>query len=376
MTSVGSQVPPTTTPPTSLTAADDGALGYELIVDDVEFPLGLEAVPGEDRLLVVTKGGVVWILEDGELIGDPFLNISDIVSNGREQGLLSLAFHPDYRTNGRFFVHYTDRGGDTRVVEYRRSGDPDLADAEPVQTILERQQPAGNHNGGRILFGPDGFLYVGLGDGGRANDAFGNGQNPDTLLGGLLRLDVDGGVPYAIPADNPFGDGLGAPELWAIGLRNPWQFTFDRGLLIIADVGQNSFEEINVAPADAPGLNYGWPITEGLHCFSPQSSCAVEGITLPVVEVAHGDAGTCSIVGGVVYRGAAIPWLQGQYLYSDFCGGYLRSLSIQDGRTGEQTDWSDQVGFLRRVTAFGVDHTGEVYLLTPDRGIYKIVADP
>jgi hypothetical protein len=232
-------------------------------------------------------------------------------------------------------------------------------------------QPAANHNGGTIAFGPDGYLFIGLGDGGGGGDTFGTGQPVDDLLGNLLRIDVDGD-PYAIPAGNPYADSDGADEVWANGLRNPWRFWFDEDLIYIGDVGQNAYEEINVAPADAAGLNYGWPITEGLHCFEPASDCDLGGLTQPVVEVEHGDAGTCSIAGGVVYRGAAIPELTGHYFYSDFCGGWLRSFLIADGVATDVRDWTDQVGAPGNVVSFGTDAAGEIYLLTTER-VFRIV---
>ena len=236
--------------------------------------------------------------------------------------------------------------------------------------VFRIDQPAANHNGGMIEFGPDGFLYVGLGDGGRSNDAFGNGQNPASALGVLLRFDVSAPGIAAPAPGNPFA----VPEVWFIGLRNPWRFSIDpvSGLILIAAVGQNAFEEISAALLSEPGVNYGWPITEGLHCFRPRSGCDVDGLTLPVWEVAHGDAGTCSITGGVVYRGAAIPALVGHYLFSDFCGGYLRSIPVE-GAFETAVDWTEQVGDASRVVSFGTDSEGEVYVLNSDGDILKIV---
>jgi glucose/arabinose dehydrogenase len=222
--------------------------------------------------------------------------------------------------------------------------------------LLTVEQPAANHNGGMIQTGPDGMLYVGLGDGGGSNDRFGHGQNTETLLGGIVRID---------PAS-------GEAELWSYGLRNPYRFWFDGDVLYIGDVGQGAYEEIDVVTFDPDGFNFGWPITEGLHCFSPRTGCDVAGLTLPVIEVEHGDGGTCSITGGVVYRGAAIPELDGHYLYSDYCGGWLRSFRFQDGEAVDQKDWTDEVGSAGRVVSFGVDHTGEVYVLTVD-AIRRIV---
>jgi glucose/arabinose dehydrogenase len=229
------------------------------------------------------------------------------------------------------------------------------ADPESERVLLRLDQPAGNHNGGTIMFGPDGLLYLGLGDGGAANDRFGNGQNQDTLLGGLVTLAVDG---------EP------SPTLFDYGLRNPWRFWFDEGLAYIADVGQGMYEEVSVAPIE-PGLNFGWPITEGLHCFDPPSDCDTSGITLPEIEVVHGDAGTCSITGGIVYRGPSIPEIQGEYFYSDYCGGYLRSFHLEEG-TAVVTDWTDQVGSAGAIVGFGIDGAGEMYVATTER-LLKVV---
>ena len=279
-----------------------------------------------------------------------------------------LPSRPDYDSSRRFFVHYSDVRGDTVLAEFTAADL--LADSTTEVIVFRIDQPAANHNGGMIEFGPDGFLYVGLGDGGRSNDAFGNGQNPASALGVLLRFDVSAPGIAAPAPGNPFA----APEVWSIGLRNPWRFSIDpvSGLILIADVGQNAFEEISAALLSEPGVNYGWPITEGLHCFRPRSGCDVDGLTLPVWEVAHGDAGTCSITGGVVYRGAAIPALVGHYLFSDFCGGYLRSIPVE-GAFETAVDWTEQVGDAGRVVSFGTDSEGEVYVLNSDGDILKIV---
>ncbi|MDX1661786.1 MAG: PQQ-dependent sugar dehydrogenase, partial [Gemmatimonadota bacterium] len=265
----------------------DGSDGVRLerIVEGLDFPLHVTAPSGDPRLFIVEKSGRVRIRKDGALLDEPFLDLSGQVSGGSEQGLLSIAFHPDYASNGRFFVDYTNRAGDTRVVEYRVSNDPDRADPASARTILEVAQPFSNHNGGLVAFGPDGMLYVGLGDGGSGGDPGENGQDRSTLLGTLLRIDVDGGEPYAIPADNPFVDDPDARgEIWAWGLRNPWRFAFDRstGDLYIADVGQNRFEEVNAVSGAGKGLNYGWDVVEGDACFEPRDGCDRTGLTPPV----------------------------------------------------------------------------------------------
>jgi hypothetical protein len=274
-----------------------------------------------------------------------------------------LAFDPAYSKNGHFYVHYSDSGGDTVVASYQVSDNPDRADASSGRVLFEADQPASNHNGGMLAFGPDGYLYLALGDGGRSNDAFGHGQRSDTVYGALLRFATD---PFGPAPDNPFG------EVWSYGLRNPWRFSFDGDLIYIGDVGQNAYEEINVASARAPGLNFGWPISEGLHCFSPASGCDVEGITLPVIEVQHGDGRACSITGGYVYRGSAMEELDGHYFYSDYCGGWLRSFRWNGSSVVDQMDWTGEVGSIGRISSFGTDAFGELYL-TADGSVYKIV---
>ncbi len=343
------------------------------IADGLDFPVHLASPPGDERLFVVEKVGTIRVVREGQVLDEPFLDIRDLVSDGSEQGLLSVAFHPAFATNGRFFVNYTDRAGDTQVVEYRVSADPDRADPAPVRTILGLDQPFANHNGGLLVFGPDGMLYVGLGDGGSAGDPQGNGQNTGTLLGSLLRIDVDGGAPYAIPPDNPFVGQAGARgEIWAYGLRNPWRYSFDRGTgdLYIADVGQNDLEEVNAEPGDGGGLNYGWNVMEGTECFR-SDDCDPSGLTLPVLEYDHGDG--CSITGGFVYRGAAIPDLAGLYLFSDFCSGFVRSFRMAGGEAVEERRWPE-LEPNGSVTSFGEDADGELYILTREGSVFQIVA--
>ncbi|MGH7571439.1 MAG: PQQ-dependent sugar dehydrogenase [Gemmatimonadota bacterium] len=342
------------------------------IADGLDFAVHLASPPGDQRLFVVEKVGTIRVIQEGQVLGAPFLDIRNLVSGGSEQGLLSVAFHPDYATNGRFFVDYTNQDGDTRVVEYRVSADPDRAEPSPVRTILSVDQPFANHNGGLLAFGPDGMLYVGLGDGGSSGDPQGNGQNTGTLLGSLLRIDVDGGTPYAIPPDNPFAGQAGARgEIWAYGLRNPWRYSFDRAMgdLYIADVGQSDLEELNAEPGDQGGINYGWNIMEGTECFR-SDDCDRTGLTLPVLEYDHGDG--CSVSGGFVYRGEALPELAGLYFFSDFCSGFVRSFRLAGGEAVEERSWPElEPG--GSVTSFGEDAAGELYILTREGSVFQIV---
>jgi glucose/arabinose dehydrogenase len=367
------------------TGPDDGdpgngsglSLAAELVVSGVPDPVDLRSPPGDERLFVVEQGGRIRIVRDGALLDEPFLDLGGLVSTGgSEQGLLSMAFHPGYASNGWFFVNYTDVGGDTRVVRYTVSTDPDQADPSSGSLVLQVQQPFGNHNGGHILFGPDGMLYVAMGDGGDGGDPEGNGQNPATLHGALLRLDVDGGEPYGIPADNPFvGDLDARDEIWAWGLRNPWRISFDppTGMLYVADVGQDRWEEVNAVPASQPGLNYGWNVMEGPECFATDP-CDTTGLVLPVLSYRIGAEG-CAIIGGGVYRGSGIPDLVGHYFYSDFCGGWLRSFRLDGGEAVDEEEWP--VGDLGRILSMGVDSAGELYLLSLAQGgsVFRLVQE-
>lgn len=335
------------------------------------------AADGSGRLFVVEKKGFIRVVQNHVLADTPFLDITDRVGSlSSEQGLLGLAFHPDYAGNGLFFVNYTDLEGDTVVARFATSGDPNRAEPGSEAVILTLDQPAANHNGGHLAFGQDGYLYVGTGDGGGAGDRYGNGQNGQTLLGAMLRLDVDSGLPYNVPSTNPF---VGRPnvrdEIWALGLRNPWRYSFDRltGDLFIADVGQNQYEEVNFQPADsAGGQNYGWPIMEGRHCYPADRPCERVGLTLPVREYDHSRG--CSVTGGYVYRGQEFPILTGIYLFGDYCSGRIWGLA-----PAANGDW--QVAELAQVDAqlssFGEDERGELYLLDMGRGeILKIAAQP
>jgi glucose/arabinose dehydrogenase len=337
-------------------------------------PLYAASPAGDGRLFIVEQGGTVRILKNGGVLPAAFLDISARISVGGEHGLLSIAFHPSYAANGYFFLYYTDLNGDIQISRFTVSANPDVADAGSEKPILKIPHPTNaNHNGGLVMFGPDGKLYIGTGDGGGAGDTAGNAQNRNTLLGKVLRIDVDGGDPYAIPADNPFVGQAGMKgEIWAWGVRNPWRFSFDAGLLYVADVGQASWEEVDVVSASAGGLNYGWNTMEGTHCYGA-SSCSQAGLTLPVLEYDH-SGGACAVTGGFVYRGGQIPELDGTYFYADYCAGWVKSFQYTGGTVTEQHDW--QLGGVGDILSFGKDASGELYVLTAGGTVYRITRAP
>jgi len=330
---------------------------------------------GDERLFVVEQSGVIRVVEQGQLLDTPFLDIRDRTGSSQlEQGLLGLAFHPDYASNGAFFVNYTDKSGNTHISRFMVSqDDANLADPDSETVLLTYQQPYPNHNGGQVAFGPDGYLYIGAGDGGSANDPLHNGQNPTTILGSLLRLDVNQlNETYLIPATNPFvGSDEGLNEIWAWGLRNPWRFSFDRltGDLYIADVGQNLWEEVNFQSADSQGgENYGWNIMEGTHCFA-SDPCDSTGLVPPIFEYSHGEG--CSITGGYVYRGSEFPELYGNYFVADYCQGTIwRLVATESG------EWASALVHDSPyvISSFGEDAAGELYILDHTGGsLYRIV---
>ena len=341
------------------------------VVGGLSNPLFLTAPAGDTaRLFVVEQVGRIRIVRGGSLVTQPFLDVSALITAGGESGLLSMAFDPDYATTGHFWVNYTDRSGDTRVVRYRVSSNPDVADPASALQVLLIDQPYANHNGGLVMFGPDRMLYVGMGDGGASGDPHNHGQDRSTLLGDMLRIDVKSTTPYAIPANNPYRNTPNVrPEIWASGLRNPWRFSFDSasGLLYIADVGQGAWEEINAQPASAGGLNYGWRVMEGAHCFSAMT-CNRNGLTEPVHEYGRGDG--CSVTGGFVYRGRRLSGLEGTYFYSDYCQGWLKSFRVENGRATDHRDW--QVGNLGQILSFGQDASGELYMLSANGRVYRL----
>ncbi len=326
-------------------------------------PVFLAQPLNDGRIFVVEQGGRIRVIRNGVLQTTPFLDISARVLSGGERGLLSVAFHPQYASNHFFYVYFTTQtNGDIRVERFTVTSNPEVADATTSKLIITAPHSTySNHNGGLLTFGPDGMLYAGLGDGGSGGDPLGNGQNFNSLLGSLLRLDVDHGDPYAIPADNPFvGQANHRGEVWAKGLRNPWRYAFDAptSLLYIADVGQDLHEEVDVVPASSAGLNYGWNVMEGLSCYNA-STCNQTGFTLPLIDYGHN--GPCSITGGYVYRGSAIPAIRGHYFYSDYCAGFLKSLRYQDGVAVDQKDWGLTTA---AVASFGVDFAGELYMIS------------
>ncbi|MBI1224759.1 MAG: T9SS type A sorting domain-containing protein [Bacteroidetes bacterium] len=330
---------------------------------------------GDDRLFIVEQRGYIWILDKtGFKLPTPFLNIDPIVgSSGNEQGLLGLAFHPDYPNTPYFYVNYTDNSGDTHISRFSVSDtDPNIADPNSELNLFTVDQPYSNHNGGCVKFGPDGYLYIGLGDGGSGGDPQGNGQKLTTFLGKMHRIDVDNGTPYSIPPTNPFvSDPNTLDEIWALGMRNPWRFSFDRltGDLWIGDVGQDDWEEVDFQPANSTGgENYGWKIMEGTHCYPPSTSnCDMTGLTLPVAEYANAGATGCSMTGGFVYRGFSYPELYGRYLYTDYCSGLLWSLE-PDGNGGwTKTQIADFIN--NQLVSFGENKNGELFLLGNGNGI-------
>lgn len=367
---------PTPTPeptPTSLPAQvaqipDPSQYEWSLVVDGFQRPLALED-PGDGRLFVVEQRGVIWIIEDGTVRPEPFLDIRDRVNDAAfEQGLLGLAFDPEFTRTGHFYVNYTRAGGDTAVSRFTAPVDRGLTDPDSETTFLQIDQPFSNHNGGDLEFGPDGFLYIATGDGGSGGDPLGNGQSLDTHLGKVLRIAVSGADTYSIPPDNPFAEGGGLPEIWAYGLRNPWRISFDSltGSLYIGDVGQDAWEEIDFWPGGAPGgANFGWNHREGAHAFDSQ---VTEGLIDPVAEYPR-SAPSCSVTGGEVVRAPDLPEWAGVYLYGDYCSGQVRGL-IRD----PEGQWQNGVLFDTSfaISSFGTGADGSFYLVDHDGAIYRL----
>lgn len=350
-----------------------GRLGLVVVAVGLVSPVLVTAPPGDSsRVFVVERNGRVRIVRDDTLLTRPFLNLTGDVRFADEQGLLGLAFHPGYASNGRLYVHFTNAVGDTRVVSYHVTADPDSANQTGADTVLAVDQVTPFHQGGTIAFGADGYLYIALGDG-----AAGGGQTPLDLRGKILRLDVDGGTPYVVPPSNPYvGHVDTLPEIWALGLRNPWRVSFDRLThdLYIGDVGQLDWEEINVEEAGGSGgVNYGWNVFEGTHCYGA-TTCDSTGKTMPVYEYSHTDG--CAVIGGYVYRGVDLPELQGRYLFSDYCTARVWSFRYTGGVATDVRDHTGLLGPGRYVTSFGEDARGELYVMTVDAAqdgrVYRI----
>ena len=371
-TPVPTPIPPPTPSPVFVPALPD-PLGYKwtLTVDGFQRPVALAHV-GDNRLFVVEQRGVIWVQENGVVEPEPFLDIRDRVnSSAFEQGLLGLAFDPDFARSGYFYVNYTDSGGDTVVSRFTAVLGGVQIDPATEASVLRIDQPFSNHNGGDLHFGPDGFLYIAAGDGGSAKDPHGNGQNPDTLLGKLLRVKVGEAEPYAIPGDNPFTTGGGRAEIWVTGLRNPWRFSFDTltGDLYIGDVGQNAWEEIDFLAAGSPGgANFGWNHREGMHPFADQRT---DGLVDPVVEYANAGS-ECSVTGGVVVRDPELPEWQGVYLYGDYCSGGVWGL-LRDASGQWQNERLFDTPF--NISSFGTDSSGAVYLVDHGGRIFRLEPD-
>ncbi|HHO54806.1 MAG TPA: glucose dehydrogenase [Trueperaceae bacterium] len=335
-------------------------------------PVGLfHAGDRSGRLFVLEQAGIIKLIKDGKVQARAFLDIRDIVGSGGERGLLGLAFHPKFEYNGYFFVNYTDKKGNTTIARYKVSNDNNIADNKSQKIIMTIKQPYSNHNGGNIAFGPDGYLYIGTGDGGSGGDPEGNGQSIASLLGKILRIDIDNAEPYSIPDTNPYKYSKAANvkrEIWAIGLRNPWRFSFDSktGDLYIADVGQNKYEEVNFQTKNSTGgENYGWNTMEGLHCYNA-SSCNQDALVMPILEYEHNKEGGFSITGGYVYHGS-VQTLQNKYIFADYVSGNIWQA---ENKNGWQKTLIAKTNYS--ISSFGQDENGELYIVNHKGIIYKI----
>jgi glucose/arabinose dehydrogenase len=370
--------------------ARSAALTTVRVASGLSRPIYAAAPAGDDRMFIIEQRGVIKILSGGTVLPTPFLDIDalipDIAGND-ERGLLGIAFHPDYAANGFFYLDYVDLSGNTVIARYHVSTDPNVADPASATILMTIAQPYTNHKGGTLLFGPrDGYLYIGMGDGGNAGDPGNRAQDPGVLLGKMLRIDVNGTPPYSIPPDNPFaGPDLPLDEIWDLGLRNPYRWTFDRltGDMIIADVGQSSWEEVDFEPAGSGGgRNYGWRLMEGAHCFTPPNNCNDGSLVLPIFEYSHGgNPFRCSITGGSIYRGSALPGFQGTYFFADYCSNQIWSFRTDGQTVSEYTDRTTELApggglSIVNIAAIVEDGHGELYIV--DRGsggdgeIYRI----
>lgn len=359
-------------------------VGWTKVISGLSKPvLVTHAGDGSGRLFVVQQGGKIRVFKGGALLAASFLDLSTSVgTTGSEQGLLGLAFHPSFETNGKFYVYFTLKSSGAQVVNEYRVAAPYTADTAAWQTgrrILTMSDPYSNHNGGHMAFGPDGYLYIGTGDGGDGGDPGNRAQSTTTLLGKMLRIDINGtanGKQYRVPANNPYVGIPGYDEIWALGLRNPWGWSFDRatGDLWIGDVGQSRYEEVDVSRATSGGgrgANYGWRVMEGRHCFNPSSGCSTSGKVLPVIEYTH--ASGCSVTGGYVYRGAAEPELVGAYLFGDYCSGKLWSIPADATYPAPTIQHLDST---LNISSFGEDEAGNVYIVFHSGYVYRITASP
>jgi hypothetical protein len=392
-TTISSSVVTTTTLPAGNTTTTDGVdtstttvpgaglqgIALELVSDDLSQPVGAWSFPGDDRVFVIERGGRVSAI-DAAGARSTYLDLSSRVnSGGIENGLLGLAFHPEFESNGRLFVYYTraengDDSPDSRISEFTASNaGSSSVDAATERVLLDVEQEGIRHRAGMLQFGPEGYLWIALGDGGLGDYS---AQDLESLQGSILRIDVDSGDPYAIPPGNPYSSSGGLPEIWTHGLRNPWRFYLDApdGLIYIGDVGQAGVEEVNVAPITEAGINWGWPNFEGDNCYLPTDGCDMGGWQGPVVGFDHSD-GACSVTGGIVYRGAAIPELTGHYFYGDWCAGFLRSFRYEDGAATEEDDWSADIASLGilQLSSFGWDGNNEMLVVDSNGAVYRVV---
>lgn len=369
------------TPDLTVSSLPDPAnYSWEEYVTGLDFPLAVVEPPDEtQRLFIVEQPGRIQIAREGELLPQPFLDISEKVTYRGERGLLGLAFHPDYAQNGYLYINYIDGEGNTVIARMQVSqNNPNKVEPGTETVLMKVDQPYANHNGGHLVFGPDGYLYLSLGDGGSAGDPQGNGQSLDTLLGKILRVDIDNGEGYAIPRDNPFAQGGGEPEIWYYGLRNPWRIAFDPHTadMYIADVGQNRWEELNFVPADSTApKNFGWNFYEGNHPYRDDISGEIPDLVMPVFEYSHSEG--CSITGGEVYRGDTLVAWHGVYLFGDYCEGKVWGLLMPQGEDPPGEDWMVELLFdeASLISAFGQDSLGNLYLVDHRGALYRLVEE-
>ena len=384
--------------------AEEKNLSSVLIADGYKKPVFITSYPNNAKLLyIVEQAGLIKLINDGKKLSRPFFDINKRVVNpnrpGDERGLLGFAFHPNHTNNGKFYINYMDNDGNTIVSEFSTNSEL-RANHKSERIILKLKQPYGNHNGGDIQFGPDGYLYISIGDGGKAGDPLNAGQDLSSLFGKIIRIDIEQ-KPYGIPKSNPFfGQKDKREEIWAWGLRNVWRFSFDKqtGDKYLADVGQNKWEEVNFEPASSEGgLNYGWRIMEANHCYDPKENCPTEGLIKPIIEYPNDanhpafafriieelsfsetDVEGCSVTGGYVYRGQKIKSMQGQYIFGDYCSGNIWTLKVVNGKAINFKNRTEEINigggeFTTYISSFGQDSDGEIYIIDYNGGIYKLI---